>query len=390
MGPSQATVLTGTRDVATFSTETRRSRDVLPALQQLEPDAGPLVTITSKVRKKAATDPKIEWFEDQLLPRFDALTADCAANATTMTVSNPSYFRAGDIVRIAKNELVRVTTTPAAGATTVAITRGVGEVAATAAVTGDQVHIIGNSNQEGATARSLLTTQRVPQYNYLQIIRDPFALTNTAIATTTFAGQDWTEEQMKQLIEHKKHIELSFIVGQRAEDTTGTHPQRLTRGLEKWISSFATDVSGPMTEQVFDGILRTGFRYGKKTKLCIASPIVMQSINGFAKGKLRVVDKAKSYGISLQSYENAGRTVLLFEHELMTNLDLNDFSGIGGEALILDMDDVVARYIKGRYGQHNMNIQAPDEDSRKDEYLSEVGLETHLEAKHAKAFNITG
>jgi len=390
MGPAQATVVAGTRDVATFTTETRRSRNVTPALQQLEPDAGPLVTITAKTRKKATDDPKIEWFEDQLLPRFDTLAGALAAGDAVFTPNNVTYFRAGDLVRVNKNEIVLVTTTPAATDATVAITRAFGEVAAAAAQIGDQLHIVGNSSQEGARGRSVLSTQRVPQYNLCGIIRDPWSMTNTAKATTTFAGQDWDEESMKQLIEHKKHIELQFIVGQRKELLTGTHPQRATRGIERWITSFATDVNGPLTEQVWDGIMRTAFRYGKKTKLAIGSPIAMQAINGFAKGKLRVVDKTKSYGISLQSYENAGRTVLLTEHVSMSNLDLNDFSGIGGELLILDMDDIVARYMKGRYTVHNMNIQDNDEDARRDEYLSEVGLETHLEMKHAKAVNITG
>ena len=97
------TLITAVRGTDTFSDETRRARDVSPALQQLEPDAGPLITLMSKLRSRAATDPKFEWFEDQLLPRFDTLGADLTAAATTMTVTNYKFFRKGDLVRVNKS-----------------------------------------------------------------------------------------------------------------------------------------------------------------------------------------------------------------------------------------------------------------------------------------------
>lgn len=383
------TLISGVRDTGNNSDETRRTRDVTPALSQLEPDAGPLVTILTKLRKKGATDPKIEWFEDQLLPRFDTLaTAITNAAATSMIVTNYAYFRKGDLVRINKGEIVRVTTTPTS--TTVAIKRGVGEDAAATHVINVQLHILSNSNEEGASGRSLLSTQRVPQYNYLQIIRDPWGVTNTQKGTSLFAGQDWTEEGKKQLIEHKKHVELAFLMGQRYEDTTGTAPERTTRGIEKWITTNVTAIDGDLSEELLDNFMRKTYRYGSKTKILFGAPIVMQAINGFAKPKLRLVEKTKSYGITLTQYENAGRVLMLHEHNLMTNDDLNDFSGIAGKGLVVDIEDLVARYMNGRFTVHNENIQANDVDGRQDEYLSEVGLELHQEKFHGEMTGISG
>ena len=92
------TLVTTVRSVGTLNTEDRRVRDVSPSLIQLEPDAGPLTTLLGKVKSKPTVDPLIEWFEDELLPRFSTLSGDITAAATTMTVANPTYFRAGDIV----------------------------------------------------------------------------------------------------------------------------------------------------------------------------------------------------------------------------------------------------------------------------------------------------
>lgn len=385
--PVAPTLIQGSRDTQTLNTETRRSRDVNPALAMLEPDSGPLSTILTKLRKKGAIDPKVEWFEDQLLPRFDVLAADVAAVDATITVTNFKFFRAGDLIRINKSEVVRCTATPTT--TVVTVKRGVGEVAAKTATSGQQLHIIGNSNAEGASVRSLLSTQRVPVFNYLQILRDPWGVSKTQKATASFAGQDWTEEAQKQLIEHKKHMELILMAGQRNEDTTGA-PIRSTRGFEQFVSSNVTAINGALTETLLDNFMRTGFRYGSKSKLLICSPVVSMAINGFAKPKLRLMEKAKTYGITLTAYEMAGRTLLLHDSVLMTNNDLNDFSGLAGEAFLIDIEDLTLRYIAGRFAIHNENIQAPDADGRIDEYLSEFGLELHQEAMHGKLTGING
>lgn len=386
--PAPPTLITAVRGSDNQNTETRRTRDVSPALAQLEPDAGPLVTITSKTRSKAATDPKFEWFEDQLLPRFDTLGGTLGAGDATMTVTNYKFFRKGDLVRVNKKEVVIVTTTPTT--TSVAIQRAFGETSAQSGATGQQLHIIGNSSEEGASRRDLLSTQRVPQYNYCGIIRDPFGITKTALATKTFAGMDFTEEQMKTLIEHKKNIELMHLAGERYEDTTGTKPKRASRGMRNWIATNVKLVNGSLTENSLDSHLRVCYRYGQKVKLGLLSPIAAQAVNGFAKDKLRVLDMGKTYGVSMTRYENAGRVLLLIEHVLMTNDDLNDFSGLAGEAHIIDIEDVQARYLNGRLTVHNENIQSPDQDQRIDEFLSEVGLEVHLERKHGSLLGITG
>jgi hypothetical protein len=386
--PAPPTLVSTARSTQTLGNETRRARDVSPALAQLEPDAGPLTTFMAKTRSKASTDPKFEWFENQLLPRFDVLAGNMAAGDLTMTVTNYAFFRGGDLVRINKKEIVLVTATPTT--TSVAIQRAFGETAAQAPNSGVQLHIVGNTNQEGAKKRSLLSTQRVPQFNYTGIIRDPFGVTKTAIATKTFAGEDFTEEEATQLIEHKKHVELQMLMGERYEDLTQIAPQRSSRGIRNWMYSNIKYVNGALTEPTVDSHLRVSYRYGQKVKLGLLAPIAAQAFNGFAKDKLRVMDMAKTYGVSMSRYENAGRVLLLTEHVLMTNDDLNDFSGIAGEAYIVDIEDVQMRFVNGRLTVHNQNIQDPDQDQRIDEYLSEVGLEVRLERKHGMFLGING
>ncbi len=382
------TLVQGQRSTTTFDTETRRVRDVTPAISMLEPDSGPLLTILTRTRKRASTDPKFEWFEDEHLPRFDLLASNLTAVASSMVVTNYKRFRAGDLVRVNKNEVVLVTTTPTT--TTVAITRAEGEVSATTATSGDQLHILSNCNEEGAAKRSLLSTIRTAKYNFTQIVRHPFGYTNTAKATKTYAGSDMEQEASKHLVEHKKDAEYILLLGHRKEDTSGTHPRRTSRGLDTFIATNVFGSIGSLTEKVLDDIIRQGYRYGTKNKVCFASPIVMQVIEGFAKSRLQVMAGEKTYGVTLTRYISGGKSVFLNEHPLMMNEDTNDFTGIGGQADIVDIGDLELRYLGGRLAVHNQNIQANDVDAREDEYLSELGVQLEQERKHLRANGITG
>lgn len=385
MPPSLVSTARGT---GVLTTETRRTRDVSPLIAQLEGDAGPLVTLLMRLKSKATTDPKFEWFEDELLPRFDVLgSTELTAAASSMIVTNYKYFRAGDIVRVNKAEKVCVTATPSS--TTVAIRRAVGSTAAAIAPVGCQLHIIGNSNAENAGARSMLSTVRQAKYNYCQIFRHPFGYTNTAAATDQFGEKDPNLEKAKQLIEHKKDIELSFLLGEASEYTGGTHPERTTGGIESFIKTNVQDMGGSMTEPELNDFLRRVYRFGSPERVGLFSPLLCTVMSNLAAGKLQTRNDDSTYGITLSRYQSAGRVFEINEHKLLNNDSLTDLSGIAGWGLFLDIADLSIRYMNGRFTVLKENIQANDVDGREDEYLSEVGLELQQERKHGIATGVT-
>ena len=375
------TVSQGVRSTQILGTETRAVRDVTKAMAHLERGETPVTTMLMKMRKRVAKRARFEWFEDEPLPRFDSLAASLTAAATTMTVTNFAYFRAGDLVKIANGEIVRVSTTPTTTAVTIA--RAYGETAAAAASTTDQLFIIGNSHEEGSAGRAILSTQKVPQHNFCGIIRDPWSYTTTNEGTEQYGGQDKDEEEANMLYEHKKNIELSLWFGERYEDTTGTHPKRSSRGIFRWITTNSKNVA-TLTEAEFEDWLRVVFRYGAREKLCFLSPKVITVINGFARSKLQTATMGQKYGVTITQYQNSGRFVGLVEHPLFTNDSLGDLTGIAGYGACIDMADLELRYMPGFFTALRRDIQDPDVLAKEHEYVSEVGLELHHERKHGE------
>ena len=373
-------VVQGARSSQTLQTETRRVRDVEDMLQQLEPNDGPLTTLLSRLQAETATDPKVEWFEDQLLPDFDVLASALTAAATSMVVTNYKYFRAGDVVKINDNEVVRVSATPST--TTVSITRAWGSIGAAAADSGSRLFILSDAGAEFDSYRDSLTTQKVPKYNYVQDLATPMAFTNTDLATDTFAGKDLPTEHAKGLIEHKKKMEKALILGQPYEDTSGTYPIRSSAGVEYFISTNVKDVSGGFTEPEFEDWLRVCFRYGSPEKMILCSPKAIQSINGFARSKLHTFTDDSTYGVTMTEYKNAGRRVMLVEEKLLTNQNLNDLTGIAGHAILLDPNNLKLCYLQGNGTELHENLQNPGVKGRIDEYRTSFSLRFFLEQTH--------
>lgn len=372
----------GPRSTATLITETRQDRDVEDALQQLEPNDGPLCTVLSMLGSEASHNSKIEWFEDQLLPDFDVLSVAVAAVDVTMTVTNYAYFRQNDLVRINDYEVVRVTATPTTNV--VAIKRAYSDIPATAAPVGARLWITSDAAAEMDSYRDQLTTQKVPKYNLTQMLKSPISFTGSELGTQTFAGVDLDQERAKAMIEHKKKMEKALIIGRPFNDTSGAQPIRTQGGLDYYIATNVKDVSGGFTELEFEDFVRINRRYGSPEKTILGSPKFMQSINGFQRSKLQTRSEEETYGVTMSEYKNAGLRLMLVEEKLMTNRDLNDLTGVAGYAYLVDFQYLKLKYLKGRATELWENVQNPGVDGEIDEYRTEFALQMGLDQVHGK------
>lgn len=156
-----------------------------------------------KISKDKAKSYKIEWWEDQLLPRASALAASAASDVTALTVTTNEgyYFKAGDIVRnVTTGEAMRVT---GASASALTVVRGIGGVTAASSAssgTAGQLVIVGGSNAQGATLPTAIITERVLSYNYTSIQRDSFRFVETVIASDYYTGNQFELERYKKAI----------------------------------------------------------------------------------------------------------------------------------------------------------------------------------------------
>jgi Family of unknown function (DUF5309) len=381
------TLVTGQRATNTVGTDQRRI-DMADAITLLEPDAAPLTVISKRLSKKATINPQFKWMEDELDPRFDAVNngAGYASGATAIVVDNAAYFEVQSMVYVPRTgEMMRVTAVNP-GTQTLTVVRGVGSTAA-ALVDNDELLIANTAQPEGDASRPARTRNPATVTNYTQIFRMPWDETDTALHSEYEGGDDWDFQAKKKGIEHKKDIEYALMVGRPSEDTSSGNARRTTGGFNHFITTNVTDAAGQLTETEFFTALRPAFRYGSKEKWALGSALALDVLNAFPRGKLQVQQGETTYGLRVMQYISPHGTINFATHWLLEGATL------GGQVWIIDTDAIKYRYLANRRGSRdshiNTNIQAPDVDGRKDEWLTESGLQFGSEKRHAKIIGIT-
>ena len=147
--------------------QSQRVIDMDDGIAQLEPDVAPLTLLLRKLRKQPAISPKVEWLEDERMPRITTTSASAASNASSVSVTD-NIFRVGDVVRCSSTgEALEVTAT-AAGSITV--NRAIGSVAAASAASAAELYIVANVNAEGASLRQIKVTKLVNETGTLALV----------------------------------------------------------------------------------------------------------------------------------------------------------------------------------------------------------------------------
>jgi hypothetical protein len=342
---------------------------------ELEPSASPLVTFSDAMGSSESGNPKVEWLENELLPRITTTTG-AAAGAVTIPVA-ADIFRVGDVVRFPVAGHGMLVTSKVAG---VSITGSLLPATAnTVIAAGAEVYIVSNANPEGGSLREMLITQLVTQFNFDEIVRTPFGVTTTELGTSHYGGDERARLRKSFGIEHARSIENICFFGIRsllpAFPTT-----RTAGGILSYITSNVTPGAGAMTEDTFQTFLKLGFRYGSERKTLFASPAVVARIEGFARGNLRVVNSVgEKYGIVMKQYVSGQGVVDIIMHR-----DWLDSSVYNGYAVLVDMEAVKLRPLRNVGSTRLLpNRQAPDYDGVKDEYRSETCLQVIHERRHA-------
>jgi hypothetical protein len=376
------TTITGARDTNNINSA-RVIVDMSDSIYELDPNTAPLLTLTGKISKKGCHNPKFEWMEDDFMPWSDAinLAAGYAAGDTSIVVDNGAYFEDGSIVKVPRTgEVMRVSEV---STNTLTVTRGIGSTSAAALVDNDPLLILGDSNEEGATSRDAKTIQVTNAYNYAQIFRTTVEATNTNEATDLYGGPDRAYQRKKRGIEHTLKMERQFWFGERSIVTSGTHPERTTGGVLEYINSNFYDAGGMLTESEWENFLDIAFTKGSGIKWGFMSGTVISIINLWAKGRLEVMPKDKTYGLDVVKYVSPHGELNMIRNRLFTG------ATYGGYCVILDLEDGCVQQRELRGTKFKTNVQANDADSWKDEYITEVGLETKLADRHAVLYNIT-
>lgn len=353
-----------------------------------------MYVLVSKLNKRSAINSTFNWLEDVLNPSWTTAGSSCSSTTTAMCATD-AYLNKYDLVKnIATGEIMLVT---GVAATAITAVRAYGTTDSSAITAGQNWLIIGSAFEEGSPYSALVTksTMTTSATNYTQIFRKSVEITRTLANTELYGGPDRNYQRKKKGIEFMRDFERAFLFGEPLKDsatldTSITHERRTTGGLNYYISTNGTNAGGVLTESEFESFLRLVFRYGSNSRYLFCAPLIISVISMWAQGKLQMFPKDQTYGIAITQYISPHGSVNLVKEILLENAgSISNTYYYGGYAYAVELEDCVYRYMNNSDVQMQTDIQLPGDDSFKDQYIAEVGMEFHNELKHGKLYNVT-
>jgi hypothetical protein len=150
-----------------------------------------------------------------------------------------------------------------------------------------------------------------------------------------------------------------------------------------------TNSSGVLSEKLYDTYLERVFRVTNNTvneKLVLCGSGFLNVINQLYKSKSCLdasLPLTDTYGMNVVKHLTPFGTVYYKTHPLFSQNSTMRFN-----ALVLDVQNLVYRYLDGRDTELLKNRQPNDADYRKDEWLTEAGLEVRFPESHMYLQNV--
>lgn len=391
-GPTDGAPLT------TYKTDTdRRDIDVSRKIATLLPDATPFLVILMRAKKVPTATTEFRWFDKEPASWWAEVASsyDDEVGTTTIQVDDATFVEAGDIIKnAATGEVMRVTETAVgtgqtAPGGTLTVVRQVGYdsdlfddgTQRASGSVGDNIMRMGNAMEENSRSPEPRATQPTKLWNYVQTFRTPFSASADITAERLKTDPDErTRISQEKAVEHRMDIERAMLFGERMEDIS--EERRMTGGILQFIQSNSYDVSstnnGVLTEAEWENFCRMGFQWKKQTKkkLFVCSSKVGSVINQFAAGRIQTTSGETSYGLQLNEYQSFHGKVYIATCEAFEK----DYDGMG---ILMDLENIAYRPFDGKDSTLQQNLQEPDRDGWKDEYMTKAGLEVRLEKTHA-------
>ncbi len=419
---------------------TRRLFDFSDRVAELAPDESPFFVYLSKVAKVPTSDSQFRFLEDRtkvsitdraFLIQAAVSTLAAAGGSTSVTFdtvggANVAWLIPGMVVSIGEDDdstnqpewatvrLDSVVQTSSSVTTCQVTTIAAANGSTTAVDDNTKCTVIGTAFEEGTGAPDVWSQKLDHDYGYTQIFKTACEMSNTARATVYRGYADeWQRIWNLKLREHKVDIERAMLFGMRGSQNSinytdgiaghiiaNSQSQAETDGNQLSYtedkSYLKSNTAGQWTyddllsdfEVIFDPA-----RGGSSAKLALASlPVIshFNKLSGFIDNSFNMTDAGAAAYNFQKSEGTFGHRVMRIEtvHGDISLVKEPLFRGMAaGFLCMVDLDHVSYRPLVGNgvnRDTHIMtNVQAADEDLRKDMILTECGLEVSLPETHA-------
>lgn len=402
----------GMRATNDFTVEGQRPLNWREGVLKLYPNGrAPLTALLALMKNEMTDDPEFNWFTRIFAEQAATVVGTFTDNTLATPVTAPSV--AGDVIYVQLAELeamyfkgghtilLRSATNPdvdtvgiliaepvLAGANSYVTVRllqasPAGFPLTTANI--QRILVIGSAHAEGAIIPESIQYDPHKWRNYTQIFRNSMEITRTAEKTRLRTGDEYNKMRADTLEMHSVEMEKAFIFGVPSE-TMGTNgkPLRTTGGLIWSIKSGGgvietfTDTKAIWMDEGLDWFeqnLMRIFNYGAQEKLAFCGNSALLALNQLARkyGTWNYTTAVRAFGINVNEFITPFGTIVVKTHPLFSQEPTNQQSMV-----IFEPKNLKYRYITDTtFFDDNTKHGVTRYDAKKEEFLTEAGLEYH-------------
>ncbi|ATB52648.1 putative major capsid protein [Vibrio phage vB_VspS_VS-ABTNL-3] len=369
----------------------------------LEPNGmSPLQALLSKMGSESTDDPEFNWWEEKLTHIRLQVGTEAAAGVTTLVIKAGTTALdavAGDLLMVESaggmwaNEIVMVTDNPTV-ATALKVTRGAAGTTAATITADSYITKIGNAFAEGTLSPKATTRNPTKLKNYCQIFKTTYEITETAKVTKSRTGPVMEKDKKRKLFDIMRDMEMASIYG-GASETVGANgkPLRTTGGLLSHITTHRTQFGSGGTTlsednliDFFSQVFNFDGQGAGNERLAFVGNTALTAINKLARdsSSTRInFDKEMTmvYGMNFTKWTLPQGTIYFKTHPLF-----NIHPELSKAMMVINPKGIKERPL--RKLKFKDNVQAPDADYQKGQWIAETGFEFNHEETMAFAGGI--
>lgn len=371
-----------------FNPATLNQRSFADTILRLFPDGtAPLFAMTGQLPKGQAK--VVEHGYHTKAMAFSSFTDDgTGALAGDLTIQglDTTGLIPGMVLQVpSTRELVKVVTVP--NATDITVVRGYGSVVAAAIPASEVLFAVGNSHEQASDRPVARTMEVVFVPNYTQIIRNSWAISDTARASLAEAGfNNIQESRQDAMMLHATDIESVLFWGQ-PQAPFGSPPTHTTQGIIDAVVQYApANVNTAAATTNYDqlvGFVEPYFAASSnlgntKERVMFVDAQANRVLNEIGRKSEQVIMdlRTTTFGMHFTAFRLYKGMLFIVEHPLFNGLDITP-----GLAVTVELPSMRLAYMNGRdvkkeeYGQNRLNPADNGQDSQGGSLTSEFATE---------------
>ncbi len=323
--------------------------------------SAPLFALTGEAGRKRAKASEHGYFTKHFAvvrPKIDGAIA--VVGTTTIVLDSTVGIVPGMVFQVpSTRENIRVLTV--VDATDITVQRSFGSVTGSDIDDNEDLILVGNAQTEASlrpTERSM-SAAYVP--NYTSIVRNAWALSDTARASLAEAGyNNVAENKMDCMLFHSTDIETQMIWGQPVAPAVDATSGKLIHSTQGFIDAMndyapgnintaaATTNYSELVALVDPAFAQSTSKdaMGRKERVAFCDNKAMQVLHdiGMNTHEVNMTIESTSFGMEFTNFRTYRGTLRLLEHPILTEMG----NGTTGTMLILDLPTVGVAYLDGR------------------------------------------